>query len=286
MEPFQRLVNQGMILSVTYRTAEGRIIPYRQIRFDEGKAFHAETGEALVGETEKMSKSRGNVIPVDVPIQRYGSDTTRLYEMFMGPLEATKPWSMQGIEGISRFLNRSWRMILEEQEDAMRLNARVVKDAVPNEEQNRILHKTIQAVTQDMENLGFNTAISRLMEFVNYFTSQDSRPLACMEAFILMLSPMAPHIAEELWQAIGHSESIAYAQWPVFDPRLAQESTIEIPIQINGKIRARISVPADFEGESIKQAALADERIIKYLEGTSIKKVIVAGKKLVNIVAG
>ena len=177
-------------------------------------------------------------------------------------------------------------MIIDEQEDAMRLNAKVVKDAAPGEEQNRVLHKTIQAVTQDMENLGFNTATSRLMEFVNYFTGQDSRPLACMEAFVLMLAPMAPHIAEELWQGLGHAESIAYAQWPVFDPQLAQESTIEIPIQINGKIRAKITVPADSEGEAMKQAALADSRIAKHLEGMSIKKVIVAGKRLVNIVAG
>ena len=125
MEPFQRLVNQGMILSVTYRTSEGRIVPYSQIRFEEGKALHAETGEELAGETEKMSKSRGNVIPVDVPIQRYGADTTRLYEMFMGPLETTKPWSMQGVEGISRFLNRSWRMIVDESADAMQLNPKI-----------------------------------------------------------------------------------------------------------------------------------------------------------------
>ena len=122
MEPFQRLVNQGMILSVTYRTSEQRIVPYRQIRFEEGKAFHAETGEELAGETEKMSKSRGNVIPVDVPLQNYGADNTRLYEMFMGPLESTKPWSMQGVEGISRFLNRAWRMIIDETVDSMQLN--------------------------------------------------------------------------------------------------------------------------------------------------------------------
>jgi leucyl-tRNA synthetase len=286
MEPFQRLVNQGMILSVTYRTSEGRIIPYRQIRFEEGKAFHAETDEELAGETEKMSKSRGNVIPVDVPIQRYGSDTTRLYEMFMGPLETTKPWSMQGVEGISRFLNRAWRMIVDESAEQIQLSPKVVKDATPNEEQLRILHKTIQAVTQGMESLSFNTAISRLMEFVNFFTGQDCRPLPCMENFVLLLAPMAPHIAEELWKALGQSESLAYAPWPVFDLRHIQESTIEIPIQINGKIRGRITVPADATEEEVKQAALADDKVKKNLEGSSIRKVIVVPKKLINIVVG
>jgi leucyl-tRNA synthetase len=286
MEPFHRLVNQGMILSVTYRTAEGRIVPYSQIRFEEGKALHAQTGEELAGETEKMSKSRGNVIPVDVPIQRYGSDTTRLYEMFMGPLETTKPWSMQGVEGISRFLSRSWRMIVDESADCMQLSPKVApKDIEPSEDQLRVLHKTIQLVTQGMESLSFNTAISRLMEFVNFFTSQNSRPHSCMESFVLMLSPMAPHIAEELWQVLGHSESIAYAPWPGFNPKYVEESAIEMPVQINGRIRGRITVGADATAKEMEQAALADPKVVKYLEGISIRKVIVVPKKLINIVA-
>jgi leucyl-tRNA synthetase len=287
MEPFQKLINQGMILSVTYRTSQGRIVPYSQIRFEEGKALHAETDEELAGETEKMSKSRGNHIPVDMPIQRYGSDTTRLYEMFMGPLEATKPWSMQGVEGISRFLSRSWRMIVDESAERMQLNPKVTsKDAAPNEEQLRVLHKTIQAVTQDMENLSFNTAISRLMEFVNYFTGQDVRPFSCMESFVLMLSPMAPHISEELWQALGHSESLAYAPWPAFDPGYVEESVIEIPIQINGRVRGRIAVAANANNSEIEQIALADPKVKKYLEGSQVRKVIIVPKKLINIVAG
>src|SRR5881628_827416 len=156
LEPFQRLINQGMILSITYRTSDGRIVPYSKINFSEGKAAHAETGEELAGETEKMSKSRGNVIPVDFPLQQYGADTTRLYEMFMGPLETTKPWSMQGVEGISRFLNRAWRMIVDEESTQLKLSSKL-KDAGPDKEQLRVLHKTIQAVTQDMEALRFNT---------------------------------------------------------------------------------------------------------------------------------
>jgi leucyl-tRNA synthetase len=286
MEPFQRLVNQGMILSVTYRTAEKRIVPYSQIRFEEGKALHATTDEELSGETEKMSKSRGNVIPVDVPIQRYGTDTTRLYEMFMGPLEATKPWSMQGVEGISRFLNRAWRMIVDESAEQLRLNPKVAAgNNTPDREQLRVLHKTIKALTEDMESLSFNTAISRLMEFVNYFTSQEVRPRECMEQFALMLAPMAPHIAEELWLALGHTDSLSYAAWPAFDPQYIQESTIEIPVQLNGKVRAHITVPVDAGKNEIEQAALADPRVKKYLpEGASIRKIVIVPKKLVNIV--
>ena len=287
MEPFQRLVNQGMILSITYRTSEGRVVPYSQIRFEEGKALHAETGEELAGVTERMSKSRGNVVPVDEPIQRYGADTTRLYEMFMGPLESTKPWSMQGVEGISRFLNRAWRMIVEESADTMQVSSKVApKETDPNEEQLRVLHKTIRSVTQDMQNLSFNTAISRLMEFVNYFTGQESRPHACMESFVLMLAPMAPHICEELWQVLGHTESLAYASWPAFDERYVQENTIEVPVQINGKIRGRITASINATGSEFEQAALADPRVIKHLEGGTIRKVIVVPGKLINIVAG
>jgi leucyl-tRNA synthetase len=287
MEPFQRLVNQGMILSVTYRNSEGRIVPYSQIRFEEGKALHAQTEEELKGETEKMSKSRGNVIPVDVPIQRYGSDTTRLYEMFMGPLETTKPWSMQGVEGISRFLNRAWRMIIDESADQIQINPKINSaETLPTEDQLRVMHKTIQSVTQGMESLSFNTAISRLMEFVNFFTGQETRPRSCMESFVLMLSPMAPHISEELWQALGHSESLIFAPWPSFDPKYVEESVIEMPVQINGKVRGRIAVPAKATNMEMEQAALADSRIQKYLEGTSVRKVIIVPKKLINIVVG
>ena len=286
MEPFKKLVNQGMILSVTYRNSEGRIVPYRQIRFEEGKAFDAETGAELTGETEKMSKSRGNVIPVDVPIQRYGSDTTRLYEMFLGPLESTKPWSMQGVEGVSRFLNRSWRMIVDEESDALRLNERVRPGAAPDREELRVLHKTIQAVTQDMESLSFNTAISRLMEFVNFFTGRKERPLECMESFVLMLAPMAPHIAEEMWRALGHEQSLAYAPWPSFEPKYTEESVVDVPVQVNGKVRGRIQVDAQATREQMEQAALGDPRIRKHLEGTTVRKVIAIPGKLVNIVAG
>lgn len=285
MEPFRRLINQGMILSTTYRTPEGRIVPYAEISFEEGKALHTATGTELIGETEKMSKSRGNIIPVDIPLKRYGADTTRLYEMFMGPLEATKPWSMQGVEGISRFLNRSWRMIVDEQADQMQLSSKVTSEAdTLDEDRLRIMHQTIQSVTEDMERLSFNTAISRLMEFVNYFTGQNKRPKICMENFVLLLSPMAPHISEELWQLLGHSESLSSAAWPKFDPKYTQESFIEIPIQIDAKVRGRITVPANATDTELEQAALSDARVEKYLKGRSVLKIIIVPKKLISIV--
>ena len=246
--------------------------------------------KSSTGETEKMSKSRGNVIPVDVPLQQYGADTTRLYEMFMGPLETTKPWSMQGVEGISRFPEpRLAHDHRRDAEDSTRSIPRCVRGdgwQRPTEEQLRVLHKTIQAVTEDMEGLRFNTAISRLMEFVNFFTGQETRPMLCMETFVLLLSPLAPHIAEELWQALGHAESLAHAPWPEFNPQYLQESVVEVPIQINGKVRGRVTVPVNAAEDEVKQAALADPRVRKYLEGSSVRKVIVIPKKLISIVAG
>jgi leucyl-tRNA synthetase len=286
MEPFQKLVNQGMILSTTYRTPKGHIVPYSKIDFRDGGAFHMETGEELAGETEKMSKSRGNVIPVDVPVGQYGADTTRLYEMFIGPLESTKPWSMQGVEGIHRFLNRAWRMIVDESSDRLSLNPAVVgSDAPAVEAHMRVLHRTIDAVSRDMENLSFNTAISRLMEFVNYFTAQETRPLFCMEQFVLMLSPMAPHISEELWQVLGHKESVAYIPWPQLDSRYLQESSIQIPVQINGKVRGKITVPADADPKALEQTAFSDPKVKKHLEGHVVRKTIIIPKKMINIVA-
>jgi leucyl-tRNA synthetase len=290
LEPFQRLINQGMILSITYRTREGRIVPYTDIKFGEGKAFHTETGAELAGEVEKMSKARGNVIPVDVPLQQYGADTTRLYEMFMGPLETTKPWSMQGVEGISRFLNRAWRMIIDESAEEIRLHPRIrARDdagADPTADQLRVLHRTIQTVTEDMEGLRFNTAISRLMEFVNYFTGQEMRPHSSMEIFVLLLAPLAPHLAEELWQALGHSDSLSHESWPAFEEKYTREDTVEFPIQINGRLRSRLVASIHATREELEASALADPRVRRYVGDAAVRKVIVVPKKLINIVAG
>jgi leucyl-tRNA synthetase len=249
-EPFQKLVNQGMIL-----------------------------GE----NNEKMSKSRGNVINPDAIVAEYGADSLRLYEMFMGPLEASKPWSMQGVNGVFGFLNRVWRLVIDERAAAMQLSPAIV-DRPPTAEENRVLHQTIGVVTDDIRDLAFNTAISRMMEFTNYFTTASERPRSVMEPFVLLLSPFAPHIAEELWQALGHTESLAHEPWPKFDPQLARQETIEIPVQINGKVRSKISVPADADNATIEAAARADERVTELLFAKQILKVVVVPGRLINFV--
>lgn len=249
-EPFIKLVNQGMIL-----------------------------GE----NNEKMSKSRGNVINPDHVVKEYGADSLRLYEMFMGPLEATKPWSMEGVNGVHGFLNRAWRMIVDEFATEPALNPALCDDA-PTTEQLRVLHRTIKAVTEDIAKLSFNTAIARMMEFCNFFTKADRRPLAAMEPFVLLLSPFAPHIAEELWQLLGHENTLAYEPWPTYDEALLVESEVEIPIQINGKLRGKITVAADANKETMIAAAKADVRVAELLAGKEIKNEIAVPGRMVNFV--
>ena len=171
-----------------------------------------------------MSKSRGNVINPDDVVRDYGADSLRLYEMFMGPLEQVKPWSMKGVEGVFRFLGRVWRTIVDDRAEEVVLHASVTDDQ-PTDEQLRVLHKTIKAVSGDIERLSFNTAISRMMEFINFMAGQDSRPKLVLEPFILILSPFAPHIAEELWRVLGHNSSLAYESWPSYDEALLVEDT-------------------------------------------------------------
>ncbi|MFQ5732694.1 MAG: leucine--tRNA ligase [Planctomycetaceae bacterium] len=249
-EPFHRLVNQGMILG-----ANG----------------------------EKMSKSRGNVINPDDVVEQYGADAFRMYEMFMGPLEQMKPWSTSGVEGVSRFIGRVWRMIVDDRADRLGLSV-AVKDVEPTNDQLRVLHKTIKSVTDDIEKLSFNTAISRMMEFTNALTQFDVRPRAVIEPFVLLLSPFAPHLAEELWAALGHEQTLAYEPWPEFDAALIAEETIEIPVQVNGKVRGKISVPAEADQAAMQAAAEADEVVRKHLDGKQVVKVIVVPGRLVNFV--
>ena len=187
------------------------------------------------------------------------------------------------LDGVSRFLARAWRLIVDEDAETMRLHP-TVSDGPPTEEQARVLHRTIKAVSDDMEALQFNTAIARLMEFVNFFTSQSSRPRPYMEVFVLMLAPLAPHIAEEMWQALGHTESLAHAPWPVSDARFTLEEAIEIPIQVNGKVRSRLVASITAGSDDLERMALEDPKIQRYLDGHAVQKVIVVPKKLINIV--
>ncbi len=230
-----------------------------------------------------MSKSRGNVINPDEVVSDYGADSLRLYEMFMGPLEATKPWSMKGVEGVYRFLGRAWRMIVDADADDLQLDRRVVEIA-PTKDQARLVARTVAGVTDDLEGHRFNTAISKLMEFTNAFTAMETRPKSSMETFVLLLAPLAPHIAEELWQILGHTETLAYHPWPSYDAALLQADEFEIPVQVNGKVRSVVVVSAGADRGDLEKAALDDEKIQAQIAGKKIKKVIVVPGKLVNLV--
>ncbi len=188
---------------------------------------------------------------------------------------------MDGVRGVAKFLDRAWRMIVDDRAATHTLCA-AVQETEGTEEQNRVLHRTIMDVTRDVDNLQFNTAIARMMEFVNFFTKQATRPRHAMEQFVLLLSPFAPHIGEELWQRLGHTQSLAYEPWPAYDEALTRRNTIEVPVQVGKKVRAKIEVPADATNEQLEQAARANEKIASILEGTEIVKVIVVPGRLVN----
>ena len=304
-EPFARLINQGMILGETeytgYQDASGEwltasgldadVAGVAKIKLDEPQVTKKGDGFVLTEQPEiridarahKMSKARGNVINPDVVVEEYGADSLRLYEMFMGPLEAVKPWSMKGVEGVYRFLGRAWRMIADADADSITLDPKVL-DAQLNPEQAKVVTKTVAAVTADLDHYRFNTAISRLMEFVNFFTGQEVRPRAAMETFTLLLAPMAPHLAEELWELLGHPSTLAYEPWPDFDPELLKDDETEVPVQINGKLRARVQVPANAGPDEVEAAARSDERIVALLAGKTIRKTIVVPGKMVNFV--
>jgi leucyl-tRNA synthetase len=231
----------------------------------------------------KMSKSRGNVVNPDEVVREYGADALRLYEMFMGPLEAVKPWSMDGVSGVRGFLDRAWRMLIDDRAEQIALH-QAVCDSPPTAQQNRMLHKTIQAVTRDLDQMSFNTAIARMMEFTNFFLKEESRPRAAMEPFVLLLAPFAPHLAEELWQALGHTSTLAYETWPQYDEALLREDTVEVPVQVNGKLRGKIAVPTGSDAAAIEAAARADSHIAELLAGKNVAKVIVVPGRMVNFV--
>lgn len=246
-EPFQKLFNQGMIL-----------------------------GE----NNEKMSKSKGNVVNPDDIIHSHGADTLRLYEMFMGPLDASIAWSTNGLDGSRRFLDRVWRLFVDDKEG---LNPKISDGE--NASLERVYHQTVKKVTEDYEGLRFNTAISQLMVFVNEANKTDVLPITFMEGFVKLLAPVAPHVSEELWQKLGHSESISYTTWPAFDEAKLVEDEIEIVIQVNGKVKTKLNVPADATREALEELAMGDDTVKGQIEGKTVRKVIAVPGKLVNIVA-
>ena len=263
---------------------------WHKVLFDAGvvstrEPFHKPVNQGMIlGEdNQKMSKSRGNVINPDSVVAQYGADSLRLYEMFMGPLEQSKPWSMRGVEGVFRFLSRAWRWIVDEDTD--QLDARIA-DASLNETQQRLLHQTIKKVTEDIEGMRYNTAIAAMMEFLNEAIHWSPVPRSAVESFVLLLSPFAPHLAEECWSRLGHGESLAYAAWPEWNADFLVEAHVEIVVQVNGKVRGRVVVPKDAEAAFVLALAKADAAVAPYLDGKTIRKEIVVPGKLINLVVG
>lgn len=279
-EPFQKLYNQGLIVSFAYKDPRGAMVPNDEAVEREGKYFRRSDDAPLEQVIAKMSKSLKNVVNPDEVINEYGADSMRLYEMFMGPLDRVKPWQVQGIEGVYRFLHRIWRVFLDD-EDKLHPG---VTDNEPPAELERLYHKTLLKVTDDVENLRFNTAISQMMIYINEATKLEFRSRRHLEGIARILSPFCPHIAEELWEKLGHSETISYEPWPDGDPNVAKDDTIEVPVQVNGKVRTRLTVPAGLDEAGLKEMALADEKILEQTQGKTIRKVIVIPGRLVNIV--
>ncbi len=245
-EPFQKLVNQGMILGM---------------------------------DGEKMSKSRGNVINPDEVVGQYGADTMRLYEMFMGPLERSKPWNTSGIEGVYRFLNRLWRYFVNDEGEIIELS-----DNPPDADTLTLMHASIKKVGTDLDNLAFNTGISQLMVLSNHLRSLDVVPRQALETLVILLNPFAPHISEELWQLLGHSDILAYTEWPAYDEKLLIKDMIKLAVQINGKVRAQIEVELDASREDVLALAHKQQPIQQHTEGKTIVKEIVVPNRIVNIV--
>ena len=321
-EPFQKLVNQGMILGFSYRYYddnlgddpaaqptlfsaeevewEGEAVVARsdrrplkerwlmpaEVTTDSGGAHrHPDHPELPLEEVvEKMSKSRGNVVNPDTVIEDMGADSMRLYEMFIGPLEKAAPWSPEGIQGVRRFLDRSWRLLMHDAgRDGGADRLRELADN-PTEDQARLTARTIAGVTVDLEAMRFNTAISKLMVFARDIAKDAPLPRTCAESFVLLLSPMAPHVAEELWRHLGHTDTLAYESWPSADEALLVEDQVTLIVQVNGKRRGEIEVATDASEDAIQQAALALDKVQNHLQGRDPKKVIVVPGRLVNVV--
>jgi len=257
IEPFRRLVNQGMILGQ---------------------------------DNQKMSKSRGNVVTPDEVISEYGADSLRLYEMFMGPLEATKPWSMSGVEGVYRFLARVWRLAMEENQEGRWQPSSSLSEVEPSRQQLRVVHATIKKVTQDIETLAFNTAISQMMIYVNAFTNVEQRPVQAVRTLLILLSPFAPHLAEEIWYQLstrfpGFVGLVSEQPWPSWNEEYLAESEVEVIIQVNGKLRDKMIVAKDLDEASLEKLARASAKVQESLKGKDVRKVVVVPNKIVNLVA-
>jgi leucyl-tRNA synthetase len=314
-EPFQKLVHQGLILGerefTRYLSDEDEHAVSAE-HVDDGKdqrtgepvravevpkeevekqgdhfVLKADPDTRVEARAHKMSKSRGNVVNPDDVIEEYGADALRLYEMFMGPLEQVKPWSTDDVAGVSRFLGRAWRLVAGEAEDVSDGGrSDTITDAEPSSEQLRVLHQAIESVTDDIEELRFNTAIAALMEFLGEARSWDALPKAVAEDFVLLLSPFAPHLAEELWERLGHSGSLAYAPWPELAEEHLQEETVEMAVQVNGTVRGTINVDAAAEEDAVLEKARAEENVQRHIDGKTVQREIYVPGRIVNFVVG
>ena len=283
-EPYARLFNQGYILANAFKDERGIYVDAFSVTEEDGHWIH--DGQEVTREWGKMGKSLKNAVSPDEMYDAYGADTLRLYEMAMGPLDASRPWETRDVVGMYRFLQRLWRTMVDES-----TGESLVNDDTPDIETRQLLHRTIDIVRTEMEALRFNTAIAKLIELNNHVTknlnANGSTPREVAEAMTLMTAPLVPHIAEELWSRLGHTESLAYLGFPEADPDLLVDDEIEIPVQIKGKVKARIMVPADADEATIQQIALADERVLAALDGvdpSALRKVIIVPGRMVNLV--
>jgi leucyl-tRNA synthetase len=282
-EPFRKLFNQGMILAYSYRDQNGKYYSPDQVEETDGAWRAMDSRVPVAAQIEKMSKSKLNVVSPDDVIDRYGADAMRLYELFMGPLEQVKPWQTSGVEGVFRFLQRVWRLIVDERSGE--LSPRITESATESEPVlNRHLHATIAKVLDDTENMRFNTAIAQMMIFVNEATSGASVPRSVASAFLRVLSPYAPHLAEELWSRLGETGLVVHAAWPEHDPSLMIDESVEIVVQVNGKRRDRIRVRRDADRVHIETLALQAPGVERALDGRTPKSLVVVPGRLVNIV--
>ena len=292
-EPFGKLFNQGYIQAFYYEDAQGVRVPATEVMDQKSKQPALELQDKHEDKLEliydgrpvkrlygKMGKSLKNAIDPVAVMDQYGCDTLRLYEMYLGPLEASKTWNTQDIVGVHRFLQRVWRNFYHPETGTFQVTSETADDATQ-----RLLHKTIERVTGAMESMSFNVAIAALIELNNALVALPSLPSEIAQTFVKMLAPFAPHLSEELWAAMGHSTSVARTDWPTHDPAWLIEDTIELPIQVNGKIRGKITVPADADQAHIEQTAQQDPHVAAYLAGKTIRKIILVPQRLVNIVA-
>ncbi|HEY5958253.1 MAG TPA: class I tRNA ligase family protein, partial [Polyangiaceae bacterium] len=309
-EPFTRLVHQGLILGMVYRyyvkldatgaveraiegdaevtknqetgqitlnatreQVEARWATEKDVIVKDGGPVHRELDVRVVPLAEKMSKSRGNVVNPDTVVEEFGADSLRLYEMFMGPLEQAKPWQTSGIQGVRRYLDR-----------LVNLAGRPISNDAPDAATTRLMHKSIKKIGEDIDALRLNTAVSTMMIWLNQLATYDQPPRAAVEALVLCTAPFAPHVAEELWEQLGHQPSVAHVAWPTYDPALCEDAQVEMAVQVNGKMRGRITLPKDADAAVAQQAALDDPNVRRFIGDKAVKKTIYVPGKILNVI--